>query len=67
MQMGYSDKNQIQTLDEAIEAGLSISAVYAPNGEFVECWNLEDLREVEFQDGTMEKVDRNDLIDFTWK
>ena len=58
---------QIETLQEAIEAQLSISAVYAPNGEVVKCWNLEDLSEVEFQDGTMEKIDRNDLIDFTWK
>jgi hypothetical protein len=57
----------METLQEAIEAGLNISAVYSPNGEVVKCWNPEDLTEVEFQDGTMEKVDRNDLINFTWK
>ena len=59
-------KNQITTIEEAIEAGLKIYAVYAPNGEVVNCWNPEDLSEVEFQDGTMEKVSSNDLIDFTW-
>jgi len=57
---------QIETLQEAIEAGLKINAVYAPNGEVVRCWNNEDLTEVEFQDGTMKKVEINDLIDFTW-
>ena len=60
-------KNQIETLSEAIEAGLENNAVYAPNGEVVKCWNPEDLSEVEFQDGTFEKVSIGDLIDFTWK
>lgn len=57
---------EITTVEEAIEAGLTIKATYAPNGETVKCWNPEDLTEIEFGDGTLEKVDRNDLIDFRW-
>ncbi len=56
----------MNTLQEAIEAGLKITAVYAPTGETVKCWEPENLTEVEFPDGRLEKVDRNDLHSFSW-
>jgi hypothetical protein len=61
---------QIETLDEAIEAGLRISAVYAPNGEVVKCdFDAHSGTTItcEFQDGSIDEVAINDLIDFTWK
>jgi hypothetical protein len=57
----------VETLQEAIEAGLKIFALHAGSGEVVKCWNLEDLSEIEWQDGTLEKVSINDLIDFRWE
>ena len=57
----------VETLQEAIEAGLKIYALHAGSGEVVKCWNLEDLSEIEWQDGTLEKVSINDLIDFRWE
>lgn len=59
--------NKIETLDEAIEAGAKITAIYT-NGErvkFIENTNSGKV-EVEFQDGSNGLVDRNDLIDFVW-
>ena len=61
---------QIETLDEAIEAGLTINAVYAPNGEIVKCdfdTHFGTSITCEFQDGSIEEISINDLIDFTWK
>jgi hypothetical protein len=56
----------MNTLQEAIEARLKITAIYAPNGERVKCVDPENLTEVEFPDGRLEKVERNDLISFSW-
>lgn len=61
-------KNQIQTLEEAIEAGLQIKAVYIPNGEVVKC-NFDHRGTsvtIEFRDGTIEEASVGDLIDYTW-
>ena len=61
---------RIETLDEAIDNGLSISAVYAPNGEAVKCDFNSHYRSTvtcEFQDGSIDEVVINDLIDFTWE
>ena len=58
----------MNTLQEAIEAGIKITAIYAPTGEIVKCWNPEEnLTEIEFFDGRLEKVDRNDLHSFSWQ
>jgi hypothetical protein len=60
-------KNNIETLDQAIEAGMNIKATYT-NGErvkFIE-FTTSGKVEIEFQDGTNGCVDRNDLIDFSW-
>lgn len=61
-----STQTNIATLDEAIEAGVKITALYVSNGErvkFIETTNSGKV-EVEFQDGSNGLVDRNDLIDF---
>lgn len=61
-----STQTNIATLDEAIEAGVKITALYVSNGErvkFIEITNSGKV-EVEFQDGSNGLVDRNDLIDF---
>lgn len=62
-------ENQIETLEEAIEAGLKIKAVYAPNGEVVKAdftAHYGTTVTCEFQDGSIQEVSRQDLIDFTW-
>jgi hypothetical protein len=60
-------KMKIETLNEAMELGLKITATYYPTGEYVVCWNNEDLREIKRQDGTFERVHINDLINFRWE
>ena len=63
------ETTKIETLDQAIETGLKIKAVYAPNGEVVKCdFNAHHGTTVtcEFQDGSIDEVSKNDLIDFTW-
>lgn len=57
--------NTATTLEEAIEAGLTIKAVYT-NGEVVKVLDFNNKPMVEFKDGTIENVHINDLIDFTW-
>jgi len=62
-------KNAIETLEQAIEAGLKIKAVYYPNGEVVKCdFEAHNNTTVtcEFQDGTIEEVSVGDLIDHSW-
>jgi hypothetical protein len=56
----------MNTLQEAIETRLKITAIYVPTGERVKCVDPENLTEVEFSDGRLEKVERNDLISFSW-
>lgn len=60
-------KNNIETLEQAIEAGVAIKATYT-NGERVKVleFTAGGRVEIEYQDGTFDCVDRNDLIDFTW-
>jgi len=67
--MKHTKPTQIvaQTLSDAMELGLKISATYCPTGEKVKCWDNENLTEVEMQDGTFEKVALNDLSNFTWE
>jgi len=57
----------LHTLDQAIEAGTAIKATYT-NGERVKILEFTNSGkvEIEYQDGTNDCVDRNDLIDFTW-
>jgi hypothetical protein len=56
----------IETLEQAIEEGCKIYAVYAPTGEVVKVLDINEPL-VRFQDGTDEKVERNDLTAFTWQ
>ena len=64
-------KTNIETLEEAIEAGLKIKAVYVPNGEVVKVLENPGMYStrpyVRFQDGSEEEVDKNDLIDYSWE
>lgn len=61
-------KTNIETLEQAIETGCAIKAVYYANGEVVKIVEFfgGGKVSVEFQDGTEELIDRADLIDFTW-
>lgn len=62
----YADE---MTLEDAIEFGLKIKVTYAPNGECGIWLNADEFGAkpcVQFQNGSEDIVDKNDLIDFSW-